>query len=286
MNCKLLLLLLLLLLAAALALAACDTPPAQITPSYELSGPTLEPSLEVFPEVPTNEPTQHLFLGQNNPTAAAMPSGGEMPPLVVGTTDISSSRQPIQLTAGDGTQLDGDLYMASGEAPAPAVLMISPDRTAWIDLPLRLQNAGFTVMAMDLRPNAAVSDVDLMLRALTQMELVDAGHIGIVGAEAGADLSMVACAQGSPCDALAMLSPADEALVTGAILQYNPRPLFLSAGQDDAAFGITELLRASARGDVTYETIPGAGRGAALLPASPALGDQIIEWLETQLGTA
>jgi hypothetical protein len=35
---------------------------------------------------------------------------------------------------------------------------------------------------------------------------------------------------------------------------------------------------------VTYETIPGASRGAALLQARPALGDQIIEWLQAQLG--
>jgi dienelactone hydrolase len=281
MNSKFLLLLFLVLL-----LAACDTPPSQITPSYELSGPTLEPSVEVFPEVQTSEPTQRLFLGQNNPTAAAMPSGGEMPPLVVGTMDVSNPRQPIQLTAGDGTLMDGDLYMALGESAAPGVLLLAPDRAAWLDLPLRLQNAGLTVLAMDLRPNATAGDVDLMLRSLTQMELVDAAHIGIIGAEAGADLSMVACAQGSPCDALIMLSPVDEATVTGAILQYNPRPLFMSAGQDDAAFGVTELVRASARGDVTYETIPGAQRGAALLQASPALGDQIIEWLQVQLGAA
>jgi hypothetical protein len=271
-------------LCLVLLLAACDNPPVQITPSYELSGPTLEPSAEFFPEVQTSEPTQQQFLGQNNPTAASMPSGGEMPPLVVGTIDVSSPRQPIQLTAGDGTQMNGDLYMASGEVAAPGVLMLAPDRIAWLDLPLRMQNAGLTVLAMDLRPNATAGDVDLMLRSLTQMELVDAAHIGIVGTEAGADLSMVACAQGSPCDALVMLSPVDEALVTGAILQYNPRPLFLSAGEDDAAFGIIELMRASARGDVTQETIPGTSRGAALLQARPSLGDQIIEWLQLQLG--
>jgi dienelactone hydrolase len=110
--------------------------------------------------------------------------------------------------------MDGDLYMAFGDAPAPGLLMLAPDRTAWLDLPLHLQAQGFTVMTMDLRPNATVGDVDAMLRALTQMEVVDAGHMGLIGAEAGADLALVACAQGTPCG---WSTPAQGTTVTGAI---------------------------------------------------------------------
>jgi hypothetical protein len=266
-------------------LAACDTPPPQLTPSYALSGPTLQPTEEFFPEMPTSEPTQRLFLGQNNPTAASLPSGGELPPLAVGTNEVGSPRQAVQVTASDGTQMVGDLYMAPGGEAAPAVLILALDRTAWLDLPLRLQQAGFTVMTMDLRSGAVFSDVDAMLRALTQMALVDAGRMGLIGAEAGADLSLAACAQGSPCDALVMLSPVQQDMVNSAILQYNPRPLFMSAGEDDAAFAITELLRASVRGTLGYEPVPGTSRGAALLHDDPSLGDSIIEWLRTQLGS-
>jgi hypothetical protein len=82
---------------------------------------------------------------------------------------------------------------------------------------------------------------------------------------------------------LVMLSPAQETTVTGAILQYNPRPLFMSAGQDDAAFAITELLRASVRGTLGYEPVPGSSRGVALLQSSPSLGEHIIEWLGEEL---
>jgi hypothetical protein len=278
MNLKYLIFLLLFV-----TLAACDNPPVPITPSYALSGPTLEPSAEFFPVVQTSVPTQQRLIGQNNPTAASLPSGGEMPPLAVGTSEIGNPRQAVQVTAGDGTQMNGDLYMAFSETPAPGLLMLAPDRTAWVDLPLRLQAAGFTVMAMDLRPNAVVGDVDAMLRALTQMETVDAGHMGVIGAEAGADLALVACAQGSPCDALVMLSPAQETTVTGAVLQYNPRPLFMSAGEDDAAFAITELLRASVRGSLSYEPIPGSARGTALLQSDPSLGETIIDWLVVEL---
>lgn len=269
------------LIATAL-LAACDNPPVELTPSYALSAPTLEPTQEFFPEVQTSEPTRRLFLGQNDPTAAAMPSGGELPPLAVGTSETGSARQAIQVTATDGTQMNGDLYLASGDS-APGVLMLAPDRTAWLDLPLRLQQQGFTVLAMDLRTGATADDVDVLLRALTQMDTVNAGHMGLIGAEAAADLMMVACAQGSPCDALVMLSPADNATVSSAILQYNPRPLFMSAGESDAAFAITEMLRASIRGTLAYEAVPGTSRGAALLQAEPSLGDSIIEWLNTQL---
>ena len=271
------------LLVSALFFAACDNPPPQLTPSYALSGPTLQPTDEFFPEVLTSEPTQRLFLGQNNATAASLPSGGELPPLALETSAVGSPRQSVQVTAGDGTLMVGDLYMAPGGDVAPGVVILAPDRTAWMDLPLRLQQAGFTAMAMDLRSGAAFGDVDAMLRALTQMALVDAGRMGIIGAEAAADLSLVACAQGSPCDALVMLSPVQQEIVNSAILEYNPRPLFMSAGEDDAAFGVTELLRASVRGTLGYEPVPGASRGAALIQEQPSLGDSIIEWLRTQL---
>jgi dienelactone hydrolase len=271
------------LLLLSIILAACDNPPVPITPSYALSGPTLEASAEFFPAVQTSVPTQQQVVGQNNPTAASLPSGGELPPLAVGTAEAGNPRQPVLVTAGDGTQMNGDLYMAFSDTAAPGILMLAPDRTAWLDLPLRLQNEGFTVMAMDLRPNATVGDVDALLRALTQMETVDAGHMGLIGAEAGADLALVACAQGTPCDAVVMLSPVQESTVTGAILQYNPRPLFMSAGQEDAAFAIIERLRPSVIGVLGYEPIPGSSRGAALLQSSPSLGDHIIEWLVQQL---
>jgi hypothetical protein len=270
-------------LLLAFFITACDNLPVAITPSYVLSGPTLEPSAEFFPAVQTAEPTEQQFIGQNDPTAASLPSGGELPPMPVGDVELGSPRQPVQVTAPDGTQMEGDLYMASSEGPAPGVLMIAPDRSAWLDLPLRLQNIGFTVMAITLRPEASIGDVDTMLRALTQIESVDAGRMGVIGAEAGADLGLVACAQGSPCDVLVMLSPVQQTTVNNAILQYNPRPLFMSAGQEEAAFAITELLRASVRGTLGYEPIPGAARGAALLQASPSLGDDIIEWLAVQL---
>ena len=197
----------------------CPVPPCSQAPNF-------------FPVVQTSVPTQQRLIGQNNPTAASMPSGGEMPPLAIGTIEVGNPRQAIQVTAGDGTQMNGDLYMAFSDTPAPGLLMLAPDRTAWVDLPLRLQATGFTVMAMDLRPNAVVGDVDAMLRALTQMETVDAGHMGVIGAEMGADVGLVACAQGSPCDVLVMLSPQQEINRDRGDLAVQPAPAVHERGAE------------------------------------------------------
>lgn len=278
----------LLLLAICCALVACDNIAPTPTPARPLSGPTLEPSPTVLPLLQGQEPTQLLYVGQNDPTAAALPRDSELPPLAAGTIVPGQTRQPIQVTAPDGTQLTGDLYVSPTGIVSPGILLLAADSAGWLDLPLRLQQTGYAVLVMPLRAGAASggetarSDFEAMLLALAQT--ADPGHLAAVGAEAGADVALAGCAAEPLCKALALLTPTDPNSAQLAITGYNPRPLFLIVSQQDSAgFGLTEYLRGMARGEVGYAALDVPGRGAALLQARPAVSDQLIEWLGTQL---
>ena len=279
----------LLFLACFLLFAACDNVAPTPTPTREMSAPTLQSSPTVLPFLQEQESTQLSFVGQNDPTAAALPRDSELPPLPLGTLAPGETRQPIEVTAPDGVQLSGDLYASPLGPTSPGILMlVTGENAAWIDFPLRLQQQGYSVLAMPLRPDlisnsaVALGDFSAMIQALSQIS--DPGHLAVIGAEAGADVALAGCATEPLCDALALFSPTDEQIAQLTITNYNPRPIFLAVAQNDpASFGLVEYLRASARGEVGYEPAEGTERGAALLQARPSIGDALIEWLTLQL---
>lgn len=265
-----------------LLLAACDSPPPSPTPTRELSGPTLAPTEVILPIAPQGEPTQLLNAGQNDPTAAALPSGAELPPLEVGTSEFGASHQVVQITVADGV-LDGDLYLHPQGGRVPGVLLLAPDRTAWLDLPLRMQAAGFTVLSVDM-PTNDTPIVPALLEALIQISTVDPGRVALVGAESGADAALAGCSADTLCDALALFTPLDRARDLDAMLRYNPRPIFIAVSTGSTEYTVAESIGESATGGLEFRTAPGDGRGAALLLAQPSLSDNLIAWLDTQLG--
>jgi hypothetical protein len=265
-----------------LLLAACDNPPATLIPTRELSGPTLAPTEVILPVAPQGEPTQLLNAGQNDPTAAALPSGAELPPLEVGTSELGASHQAVQITVADGV-LDGDLYPNPQGGRVPGILLLAPDRTAWLDLPLRMQAAGFTVLSVNI-PTNDTPVVPALLEALIQISAVDPGRVALVGAESGADAALAGCAADTLCDALALFTPLDRTRNLDAMLRYNPRPIFIAAGTGSAEYAVAESVGESATGGLEFRTAPGDGRGAALLLAQPSLSDNLIAWLDAQLG--
>jgi hypothetical protein len=264
-------------------LAACNFVESEVFPTAVStrapSGPTVQASAVFRGELPTEAP--NLIVGQNDPTAAAAPSGGDLPPLLVGTSQPGEVKQAIQITASDGAALLGDLY-STGTERVPGILMLAPDSSAWLDLPLRLQAAGFTVMAMNVRDAANLSDFSVMLRSLSDAGTVDPGRIAVIGAEVGADFALAGCAADLLCDAVAIISPTQNNLLP-AMQAFNPRAIFLAAGQDDTgSYPVVTALKVAAQGEAVLETGSGVQRGAFLLQANPNMGDRMIEWLRGQ----
>src|SRR2546423_1619074 len=108
----------LLILALCCLLTDCDNVAPTLTPTHPLSAPTLQPSPTILPLMPAQQP---VYLGQNDPTAASLPRDSELPPYAAGTIAPGQTRQPIQVTAPDGTQLNGDLYVSPTQTLSPGI---------------------------------------------------------------------------------------------------------------------------------------------------------------------
>lgn len=271
------------LLAGLLLLAACEAEPQATTaPTYQLSAPTLAASPVFFPVAPTSEPVDALLAGQNDPTAAAVASGGELPPLALGTVAVGQVRSDVQITAGDGTQLSAALYLPAGAEPAFPVLLLASQGEGWGDFPLALAGRGLAVLDLSLRPGAPIGDVLSAFDSLAFIGRVDVGRVAIVGGGAGADLALAACAGAVPCDAMALISPRSAS--EQAMFTFNPRPLFLAASAGDSA-GQTNAnaLRAVARGPVEAGQSSSTASGAPLVAGDAALAAQLADWLERTL---
>jgi len=229
--------------------------------------------------LPTAQPTVLRNIGQNDLTAAAVPSGGALPPLEMPGQTVDAAAQTVAITLGDGVLAVGELYPNPGGTRVPGVLLLAGQRTVWRDLPLRLQGAGYTVLSVDVRAGAAVmGDLITLLDALTEVSTVDPGRIAVLGVAAGADAALAGCAADLRCDALALIG-LTAAAQPDTIVQYNPRPLLLIHGTDADAAAVAGQIRADARGAVRYEAVAGNADGAALLEQQPALVDVLIEWL-------
>lgn len=271
------------LLLLILLLAGCRLvePIPTAIPTRALTGPTLAPT-EVFRgEVPTEAPTL-AFLGASDPTAAALPRDSSLPPLPVGSVAPGEVKQTIEIAVGPGILMPGDLYSA-GDQRVPGILMLAPDSDGWLDIPLRLQAAGFSVLTMDIANPNDLSIFSTLLHSFSEAGPVDPGSIAVVGAEGAADMALFGCAADTLCDSVALISPTQRQSLLIAMQTYNPRPLFLAAGDGDTvAMDTVQSLADFAQGDADLQTGTGAGRGTDLIQANLNLGDRLIEWLRGQ----
>jgi len=215
----------------------------------------------------------------NDPTAASVASGQELPPIAVGTADIAGTSQTVMITASDGTQMIGTAYIPAGNEPFFPVMLLAESPADWGDFPLRLQAQGFGVLVLESRPNAPVGDLTAAFNAISLLERVDVSHIAYVAAGGSTILALAGCGGGVPCDAMALLSPlsANES----AMLSYNPRPLFLSAAEGDAeSMAALNAIRAVARGAVEQVLVSGTDRGTDLILNHPEVGERLMTWLQ------
>jgi hypothetical protein len=259
------------LFAFVLLLLAAGCTDAAVTPTqeYVLSAPTLAPS-PVVASIARPEALPTPVAGINDPTYAALPSGGELPLLPVGTTDPASVSAAIRVSALDGALLDGELFThVNDDTRYPAALLVATDRTVWGDLPQALRDGGFTVLSMTLRPDKAVDDLLAMIAAFNQMNLVDPSRILVLGAGEAAGGVLSGCAAGVPMDALGLIGPA--AAPPGAALQCR-KPLLLAAAPSDPANAVVQQIRAESRSPLTVLE-------ASLDPATAA---QVIGWAQGQ----
>ncbi|MBC7811260.1 MAG: hypothetical protein H7175_08940 [Burkholderiales bacterium] len=274
---------------AVLLLAGCEfgfTLPTA-TPTHSATGPTVAPSPTLFIPTPgIDSPNTIGDIGQNDLTAASLPSRSGLPPLAVGT-ESAGNVQSVQITAEDGAMLLGDLYQDPTRAVRlPGILMLGPNRTGWGDFPALLRDSGFTVLVMEMRDPSIINQQDFaaMMQALSETGSVNPGAIGVIGAGVGADAALLGCSADAMCDTVVLLSPTNGDLLQNALPTYNPRPLMLSASRDDAAaFAVVSTLGEAAAGEILLQPFDSAGRGADILRNRADFGELVIAWFTRHL---
>jgi dienelactone hydrolase len=216
---------------------------------------------------------------------------------------------PAEFPAGEIT-IHADFYAAPAEAaPAPVVILLhrlGTDRSSCGGLAAELQRAGFAALALDLRGHGesiGPAEKNLAARAaggdtrltkamhrdvagamawLASREDIDLARVGLIGVEAGGAVALDYAARDRSVDAVAMLSPKEDAW--GLDTSHNVtrcgsrRLLFGHAGAQQRA--VCEELAADA-GDAA---LLACGDAAAETLDPAACARELVEFTRSALG--
>ncbi len=260
--------------------SALPSPPT-LTPMRDLSAPTLvispTPIIRSSGELyPTDE---GVFVGQTNPTQAILPVDSEPVPIPQVDDDLGNV---VNVVLEDGSVLQGDFY-PSTEPRSAGILIVGIDRSAWGDLPVELQRAGFTVLVMETGLIPQAGHVDTMLKTFINLGSVDPARVGVIGGAQGADIVMVACAFDELCDVVALLSPLTRDTLLNVIPSYGTRPLLIAASnQDPESYPVALALSQTTQGDTRFIEAS-SGRGSSLLQFQTELISELVVWFSTYL---
>ncbi len=202
--------------------------------------------------------------------------------------------RPVQVVAG-ADRLPG-LYWEPPKPLSRAVLlvhMLGRSKEDWIPLATRLRQAGYGVLAIDLREQGRTGAPELLadLRAgfdfLRAEKKVDAARIGIVGASIGANAALNLAAQEPLVRLTALLSPGLNyrgVTTEPALRDYGARPLFLAAAEEDLASArAVRRLAQVAQGTSVTKLYPGRAHGTDLLTVVPGLEQELLAFLQAHL---
>lgn len=205
----------------------------------------------------------------------------------------------VRIEASDGLALVGDYYAPpeAGEGGAPAVLLLhqlSSTRRAWAELVPLLSEAGYGVLAVDMRGHGATrgsqdwplaeEDLHLWLEWLRAQDGIDPARLSIVGASIGSNLALRGMAGDEAVVTAIALSPGLNyrgVTTEDALETIDRRPVMLVAGQSDyeSANGVRQL-GLLLKGDSLMRLYATSTHGTAMLADQPTLMPLIVSWLE------
>ncbi len=213
--------------------------------------------------------------------------------------------QRVTLRTDDGATLSATWYEPSSR-PAPAVIlvhMLHRSRRDWDSLGHRLAGDGIGALAIDLRGHGdsqrfqmpdvgtesgyapMVLDIKAARRYLAGRYDVQQGRIGVAGASIGANLAVLAAADGSLVS-LALLSPALDyrGLRIEPVVKKIRSPILLVAGTDDAyaSRSVRELQKAGG-GERQLLMVEHAGHGTVMLSRDENLARSLVDWFRRTL---
>lgn len=211
----------------------------------------------------------------------------------------------IVFTTTDGVAIAGE-YLA-GQVGGPAALllhMMPATKESWRPFAVRLQAAGFSVLAIDLRGHgesttagagridyknfedadhqAKIHDVEAAMVWLTAHG-ANPKRTVLVGASIGANLAIQYAAEHQEITAILALSPGlDYRGVTTAdkVARYSAsQALLLVASSEDEYSFLTNKKLAGVKADAELIELQGVGHGTTMFENGPELMDQAVKWL-------
>jgi pimeloyl-ACP methyl ester carboxylesterase len=184
--------------------------------------------------------------------------------------------------------------------PSPGVVlvhMLGRSKDEWSPVALRLQEAGLTALAVDLRGHggsggsrsslsAMTADVRAAVEWLGVHAVVRPGAIAVVGASLGASLAALAAAELPTVRAVGMVSPSLDyrgLRLDPALTKLGRRPLWLVASTEDpyALRTVRELATAEAAREQRLSAV--RAHGTTLFSADPDLTPALVDWLRRTL---
>jgi alpha-beta hydrolase superfamily lysophospholipase len=220
--------------------------------------------------------------------------------LVLGSgTALFAAGRAVTLSAADGTSLSALLYEASAR-PAPGVVlvhMLGRSKDEWASFAERLQDAGVTVLALDLRGHgssggngslfaAMVGDVRTGAAWLGARPNVRPGAMALIGASLGANLAALAAAEMPAVRGVGLVSPSLDyrgvRLDSAVMKRLSDRALWMAASTEDPyALRTVKDLSASAA-NVEQRLSRTRAHGTGLL-ADQEIVLGLVDWLRRTL---
>lgn len=236
------------------------------------------------------------------PTAEALTeklqaTGIDVPPIPLPPTpafEPQVERFDIGMVTEDGVKLRGTYYNP-GVANAPGVVllhMLGRQRSDWEAFAGQLQEAGYGVIAIDLRGHgesegerdfsAMTKDAAIAAKFLRAREEIDPGRLAIIGASVGANIALNYAAEDPGILGAVLLSPGlDYRGVTteDALKRYGDRLLLIVASEEDSyAASSSETLAAEAA-NAELVMLSDQGHGTRMLNEESGLEQTILDWL-------
>jgi len=211
-----------------------------------------------------------------------------------------AANRAVALRAADGVAIAATVYDAPG-SPAPAVVlvhMLTRTKEDWRPFAERLQAAGITALALDLRghgqseglaaPASAMAlDVRAAVSWLAARAEVRAGAVAIVGASLGASLALLTAADVPTVRGVALLSPALDyrgVRIEAAAKKYGSRPMLLAVSSEDPyALRTVRALTGEDQPAREQRISTLSAHGSHLVDRDPEVAATLVDWLRRTL---
>ncbi len=219
--------------------------------------------------------------------------------LVITSATVSAQEEPqlVEIVAGE-TTLVADYYAGAADSPTLLLLhMLDSNRSAWEPLIPALLDAGYGVLAPDLRGHgksqgprdweAAVQDITAWIDWLASQNDGEQ-QVAIVGASIGGTLAILGCSNNAACVTVIALSPPfesrglsiQEALEVGLA---EKSVLIIASHDDDGFADDARRVLEVATGEASVHLYSGSLHGTSMFILRQ-LGADITQNIMTWLG--